>query len=273
MNLSFLEPRPALKAFVRCIWIFESAVGLPLAEQSVVTPTGGPRLILACENAILSRAKGREGENRDHTLYLLGVRDVPVTLYTRPGRTLFIGVDFSPQGAHALLKVPMFELTNRATPLADLISVGGSPISEDLWSCATAEEKVDSVQDFLCQRLSQDRANPIVDYCVAAIERSSGGVSVQDLAERSGYSRRYLEMLFQNHVGITPKRLASIIRFQSVYRSWAAHNAYGDILGAASNRYYDQAHFVRHFKQMTGFPPHYFTSNVPNEFGRRLTVR
>src|SRR5262249_25694116 len=34
--------------------------------------------------------------------------------------------------------------------------------------------------------------------------------------------------------------------------------------------YYDQAHFTKEFKRMTGYSPGKFTHEVSNEFGRRL---
>jgi hypothetical protein len=37
--------------------------------------------------------------------------------------------------------------------------------------------------------------------------------------------------------------------------------------------YYDEAHFCKEFKRMTGFSPRQFTLAVTNEFGRRLTLK
>jgi hypothetical protein len=37
--------------------------------------------------------------------------------------------------------------------------------------------------------------------------------------------------------------------------------------------YYDQAHFTKEFKKMTGYSPGKFTREVTNEFGRRLTFK
>jgi AraC-like DNA-binding protein len=37
--------------------------------------------------------------------------------------------------------------------------------------------------------------------------------------------------------------------------------------------YYDQAHFTKEFKKMTGYSPGKFTREVTNEFGRRLTLK
>jgi len=34
--------------------------------------------------------------------------------------------------------------------------------------------------------------------------------------------------------------------------------------------YYDQSHFTKEFRKMTGYPPAKFGTEVVNEFGRRL---
>jgi YesN/AraC family two-component response regulator len=36
--------------------------------------------------------------------------------------------------------------------------------------------------------------------------------------------------------------------------------------------YFDQAHFSKEFKRMTGYSPRRFTLEVSNEFGRRLAA-
>ena len=37
--------------------------------------------------------------------------------------------------------------------------------------------------------------------------------------------------------------------------------------------YYDQAHFTKEFKRMTGYTPRKFTHEISNEFGRRLLLK
>jgi AraC-like DNA-binding protein len=40
-------------------------------------------------------------------------------------------------------------------------------------------------------------------------------MSIGELERHTGYSRRYLDRLFQQHVGLSPKVLAEIFRFSA----------------------------------------------------------
>jgi methylphosphotriester-DNA--protein-cysteine methyltransferase len=97
-------------------------------------------------------------------------------------------------------------------------------------------------------------------------------MKISDLEDKTGYSRRYLEILFKNHIGFSPKTLATIFRFQKFYRKWATDRQYGELKEELYDHYFDQAHFVKEFKRMTGFSPQRFIREVSNEFGRKLSL-
>jgi hypothetical protein len=67
--------------------------------------------------------------------------------------------------------------------------------------------------------------------------------------------------------------LAGIFRFQKFYRKWAQGLPYGHLKAELYDYYYDQAHFTKEFKRMTGYSPLRFTREVSNEFGRRLSLK
>ena len=79
------------------------------------------------------------------------------------------------------------------------------------------------------------------------------------LADEIGCSRRYLVAGFREHVGVTPKLLARILRFQRAVGMMEEPLSWAEISLACG--YYDQAHLIRDFKQFTG--------SAPGEFARR----
>ena len=274
MSLSFIQPRPELERYIRSLWIFDGPAGLPLSEKSIVAPNGSPKLIVSCENPIISEADGAAQVHRDRDLYLVGIRDIPVLLHTEPRPTRFIGIEFYPNTAYPFLGVPMVELTNSLIPLAELLPEAGSAVSDTILSIANVEAKADFVQALLARRIQESApGSPIVDFCVAAIKEQAGLFSVSQLEERTGYTRRYLEMLFSRHVGISPKSLARIVRFQSLYARWSEAQCYEELIDRLYDSYYDQAHFAKEFKRMTGFSPLQFTRVAASEFSRRMTLR
>jgi len=288
MKLSFMQPRIELKPHIQSIWVFESQVGLPLSDISLAAPNGCPKLIVNCENSLISTAQGRAHESPEQSLSFVGIRDVPVVLSTAARKTCFIGIEFSPSGAFPIFGVPMGELTNRLMPVDVLSGTWSHTCSEQVRNLEGTREKVDFIQERFFQGLKRDRdmkrvasrnarssdlhsQNPVVEYCVDFLRRTNGKASISELERRTGYERRSLEILFKRNVGVSPKTLAGIFRFQWFYRKIARTLSYDALKEEMYQYFYDQAHFTRDFKRMTGFPPRHFL-NVPNEFGRQLSL-
>ena len=82
---------------------------------------------------------------------------------------------------------------------------------------------------------------------------SDGAVPVASLAEEVGWSRRHLAARFREHVGLPPKALARILRFE---RAAERLRRGADLADAAlDSGYYDQAHFNRDFRAFAGLTP------------------
>jgi AraC-like DNA-binding protein len=133
--------------------------------------------------------------------------------------------------------------------------------------------KLNFIQDTLVKLSRKKQQDRIIDFCVKTLQLARGRVSMKDLERKTGYTRRYLSLLFNQHVGLPPKVLARIFRFQKFYQEWAQGVSYDIILNELHDYYYDQAHFSKEFKRMTGYSPREFMSGVCNEFGRRLVLR
>jgi len=106
MNMSFVQPRIELKKYIQSIWVFESPIGMPLSDPSLAAPNGCPKLIINCENAIISTVEGHPQKSKEQGVYLVGNRDGPVHLSTPRGKTGFIGIEFFPHGAYPILGIP-----------------------------------------------------------------------------------------------------------------------------------------------------------------------
>jgi AraC-like DNA-binding protein len=113
-----------------------------------------------------------------------------------------------------------------------------------------------------------------VRYAVTQIEARHGLVSIDAIAADTGLTRRHLERRFKDVVGMTPKRLARIARFQRSLRILDAADPSQRLGGAetaAACGYADQAHFIRDFRDLAGCPPgeHLVTKGVLTGFFER----
>jgi AraC-like DNA-binding protein len=138
-----------------------------------------------------------------------------------------------------------------------------SALAADLERIRCATDDVDAaagmVQRVLAAHVAARGVNPTVRAGTTAILRTQGQVSVETIAAHAGVSRRHLERAFLHGVGLSPKRLARITRFQRAVR--VLEQADGPRPGtvtAAACGYADQSHFIREFQELAGCSPSAF---------------
>ena len=148
----------------------------------------------------------------------------------------------------------MNELTDRIAELGSLsreLERELLLVSEDL---SSLRERTAAIESVLMARLLRDSHHSYAIKLAARIVESAGRVSVDQLATAAGISSRQLERRFLREIGIGPKLLGRILRFQQVFRAVErVDSAWASI--AVECGYYDQAHLIRDFSQFAGQTP------------------
>jgi transcriptional regulator GlxA family with amidase domain len=87
------------------------------------------------------------------------------------------------------------------------------------------------------------------------ISRAGGDVRVESAAAFAGTSRRHLERLFIEQIGVGPKVFARLLRFQAAAARLVAepHVALAAVSGDSG--YFDQSHMIRDFLTFAGSSP------------------
>lgn len=87
------------------------------------------------------------------------------------------------------------------------------------------------------------------------IQESDGKIRIGDIVEKTGYSARYINRLFDEKFGISPKTYCKIVQFQKSLSELNESQSQRITDIAAGTGYYDQAQFSRDFKQYAGMTP------------------
>ncbi len=129
-------------------------------------------------------------------------------------------------------------------------------VEEKLFFAATDHQKIAVVESFLLSQLKQIQEDRLIINAVHLIEQAKGNIRIKDLLQKLFISQSPFEKRFRKLVGTSPKKFASIIRFNSVLHAMKGEKALTEI--CFENDFFDQAHFIKDFKKYTGETPEKF---------------
>jgi len=149
----------------------------------------------------------------------------------------------SPVAAHAVLGASS-ELGGTVVALDDLWGRDAVRTQEQLRAAGSWDERFAIAEAALARRHDAGRmVDPEVAFSWTQMLASRGQVRVERLAAEVGWSRKRLWSRFRSQVGLTPKRAATLIRFDhAAHRLAAGHSP---ALVAAESGYFDQSHLHR----------------------------
>ncbi|HSX58973.1 MAG TPA: helix-turn-helix domain-containing protein [Tahibacter sp.] len=262
-DVAMRRPHPALRQHVAQLWHGAGQVSyerdriLPQARSYLLINLGPPQYLFLPGPPELRIVFD--------DIWFSGLHEGPIET-SAPHGSVLLGVAFSASGAAALLPWSQAELANRTGPLLDLVGPGALSLRERLLNTASVAQRLDLVEDWLLDTCITGRSvHPLVHWTLARLNQSGGRVRAEELAREAGCSRKYLGNLVGRAVGLPPKSLARIYRFQhalaqiGVARDWA--------LLAADCGYYDQSHLIRDFQQFSGMPPAAFARSAQPDPG------
>jgi AraC-like DNA-binding protein len=254
MEYQQFAPAPLLGSFVECVWILEGHASELEAHDQPVLPDGRPELIVHFGDPFDRRWPDGRIERQAAVLFA-GQLDAQLMLQPT-GRISVLGIRFHPFGAVALLRDPQERLVGRTIGLEEVeprIQHGLSSIRALTDSAASALPYVEAL---LVRMLDPSRIDPRVRFATGAILATRGQLSIDGLVRDTSITRRHLERRFLQAVGVSPKRLARIVRFQHALEllQQPASRSVGASTAAACG-YADQSHFIRDFKTLAGCSP------------------
>lgn len=164
----------------------------------------------------------------------------------------FTEVGFSHFASH-----PTHELFNLSLSLDDIFEKRKvKEVEEKLAQACTDKQRIKVVEQFLLSQLKDIETDKLVIEAVKLIYQSKGTIRIKELNEKLFISQSPFEKRFRKVVGTTAKKFASIVRFNSVLDNMNEAKTLTEI--CYENNFFDQAHFIKDFKQFTGDTPENF---------------
>lgn len=178
---------------------------------------------------------------------------------TGSGRVL--ASKFRPGTFRALIQRDVASLTDRRVPLAEVFNVDIAELEHRVLD-VDEEQGILAIEHFV--RSLKPEETQDLRLAVAMAERivqEPELTSVEQLASSFGLGVRRVQRLFREHVGASPKWVIRRCRLREAAAAVGKLAPRRLARFAASLGYFDQAHFARDFKAVTGFTPSEFAAN------------
>jgi AraC-like DNA-binding protein len=168
-----------------------------------------------------------------------------------------IELRLGPLGAYRLLGQSMDALANRSVPLDDICGPWVGELAERLQAAPTWDDRFAALDTALAARLADARdPSPEITWAWRQLAMSDGRVPVATLAEELGWSPKRLIVRFREQVGLPPKQVARLLRFQRVTNLFLAAETPDWSALARLCGYYDQSHLIHEVRRFAGDTPH-----------------
>jgi AraC-like DNA-binding protein len=268
ISLKHIPIHPALKGHIGKLWVFESSGRIPDMDMKLVVPNGMMKLVIPFRNGFIGQRGTYLKPSAINQMTLVGVNDTPFIVDTQQDvASGTIGVEFKPHGAYRFFNVKQSELRNQIFHTPEVIGSAGKEIEERMAGTEILEQKIKILQDYLLRLFLKTETDNIFEYCINMITHTLGQVSIKELERKTGYSARWLNRKFDEKIGISPKNLCAISRFQFVFQTLVNNPDQLLLNKSYYNVYYDQSHFIKEFKRFTGMAPSKFKHH-DNDFGK-----
>ncbi len=256
-------PRPTLAPFVEMIWgvrgsaEFHSEAVLPGGSMELMVNLGPPQRISAYGD--------RDVEEWYTHAWVAGIQDQ--RLVHTSSHANHIAVRFRPGGAHAFFGLPMDALANRVIELDQVIGPAAAGLRDRVLEQPDDPGRSGALQSWLMERrMAVHPYFATVRRAVDLLRSRSFRGGVAQVCDSLGLSNRHLVKQFRESVGLTPKTLGRIARFQGVIADCQGRQDVAWSRLAMRHGYADQAHLIREFRVLGSVTPlQFLLHRTPDE--------
>lgn len=180
--------------------------------------------------------------------YLLKTAEAILGMYVSAHRKV-LGIRFKPVGISKFIHYTSDASETYMIPLEEFVEKDNLPIHE-FHTALTFEEKCQALENILLANLIEgDSKMELTQNIANCIIAHNGIITVDQLSHEFFYSTRYINKLFNEQVGMAPKRFCEIVQIQNVLNTiCVGQETMADI--AVQTGYYDQSHMNHVIKKL-----------------------
>ena len=242
--MKIYRPREELRPYVRYYWVLKSD-----EPFSILTfPIGCPQIIFHKKSPLYipeldkSQSQFTISSQVNFSAHIQSDGRLEMIVAVFYPHTIGMFID-TPPSAFYNLEISDYDIENRQL----------NEVALRIFDCENDKECIDILENYLSSKIRPSLNINRIGMSVSRLLRDPS-TSVNTLADRAGLSKRQYERVFRETVGMNPKEYARVVQFQKAM--WLMQRGESNYSGiAAECGYSDQSHFIRNFKELSGFTP------------------
>jgi len=253
-DINIYKPCRRLLPFIACYWGMEIPKSYAIIDDDIIVPHGCIELII-------------EANYTQDTIsfFLAGIHDTPFNAkrYINNDVISRLSIRFFFWAYHLFVNTDMYGIN---TGLLDDSCFDGEWLRalSNMMMLPTIEQRIQHIEHFLISKLTMQHINADLYNSVYCIVSSQGSVTINDLCSYTTISQRHLERLYSRYIGVTPKKIADIVRYQNLWKDILLSNT-SDISGKVNKYVFsDQSHLLNYFRKYHGTYPTEAKQNALN---------
>ena len=263
MQIDFHIPEYPLRKYVKSIFCYRGYSGgkkyemiIPdCAQQLIIELDGNSRIFN--EFGLAERSFGKV-----RCSWIYGLFSRPLTYVSEKNATTMC-VQFEPHGLYMFSGIPAMEFSNKVIESELLLGSSIQLLREQLLASTSFDQRVFLMEAYLNSFINKQNTEAL-PFDVFLRYQYFGRNTLKKISEDCGWSQRHFISLFHQYIGTTPKKLQNL---QKINQSLGLLNESksGDMTGiAAICGFFDQSHFIKNFKSVTGMTPREYRITVKN---------
>lgn len=187
--------------------------------------------------------------------WVAGIQTKPTNVESY-GNSKMLVVQFKTLGAFVFLNEPMHYFSDNYIPLDNIFNKQADETWEQLKEAALLNERFLIVENFLYRKLLANKLpNEKLISTIDILLSNNANISITEICKKLNISRKHLNNLSKEYIGVSPKTLSSLNRLQATLKNISSSKK-GKLTTLAYEQYYfDQAHFINDFKRFTDLKP------------------
>jgi len=182
------------------------------------------------------------------------------------GHSHAFGVKFTPGGLRPFLNAPVSSLTDRTVPVCHVFGSEIGALERNLVSSDDENALISAANDFFLARTPPPDENmTLAGRLVNCILSEPDLLTVDDLVARTAVSKRSLQRLFSEYVGVSPKWVIRRYRLHELVERFNSGERPDYAQLALELGYFDQAHLINDFRSLAGYTPSQYQNLAQNE--------